>query len=70
MQVRVQCATHIKCGCNTRCCCQVSADEAAARIAAAGEPYKAEILESIRQRDPSAAITIYHIGETDHPDHW
>jgi threonyl-tRNA synthetase len=48
----------------------VSADEAEARINAAGEPYKLEILQSIRERDPSAAITIYHIGEQDHPSHW
>jgi threonyl-tRNA synthetase len=48
----------------------VSADEAEARIKAAGEPYKLEILESIRARDPAAAITIYHIGEKDHPAHW
>ncbi len=50
--------------------CQVTADEAEARIKAANEPYKLEILQSIRERDPSAAITIYHIGETTHPAHW
>lgn len=49
---------------------EVTADEAEARIRAAGEPYKLEILESIRARDPSAPITIYHIGATDHPAHW
>ncbi|KAF8073257.1 Threonine--tRNA ligase [Scenedesmus sp. PABB004] len=49
---------------------EVSAEEAAARIRAINEPYKLEILESITARDPAAAITIYHIGETDHPAHW
>lgn len=49
---------------------QVSPDEAAARIQAINEPYKLEILESIRARDPTAPITIYHIGETGHPAHW
>lgn len=49
---------------------QLSPEEAEARIKAAGEPYKLEILESIRARDPTAPITIYHIGETDHPAHW
>uniref|UniRef100_A0A383WA61 threonine--tRNA ligase n=1 Tax=Tetradesmus obliquus TaxID=3088 RepID=A0A383WA61_TETOB len=49
---------------------ELSPEEAEARIKAAGEPYKLEILESIRARDPTAPITIYHIGETDHPAHW
>lgn len=49
---------------------QVSASEAEARIKAANEPYKLEILESIRARDPNATITLYHIGERDHPMHW
>lgn len=49
---------------------QVSPQDAAARIAATGETYKQEILDDIVSRDPSAPITIYHIGETDHPDHW
>lgn len=49
---------------------EVSVEEARARIAAQNEPYKAEILESIVTRDPNAAITIYHIGENEHPEHW
>lgn len=49
---------------------QVSSAEAAARIAAAGESYKQEILDDIVARDPEAPITIYHIGETEHPEHW
>ena len=49
---------------------QVSQAEAHARISAANEPYKAEILESIAMRDPAAPITIYHIGEEEHPEHW
>jgi threonyl-tRNA synthetase len=48
----------------------VSPAEAEARIRAAGEPYKLEILESIRARDPAAPITLYHIGEVEHPQHW
>jgi hypothetical protein len=48
----------------------VSPEEAAARITAVNEPYKLEILQSIRSRDPAAAITLYHIGEKDHPAHW
>ncbi|GLC68279.1 hypothetical protein PLESTF_000671200 [Pleodorina starrii] len=42
---------------------EVSAAEAEARIRAAGEPYKLEILQSILQRDANAPITIYHIGD-------
>jgi len=49
---------------------EVSGEEAAARIAAAGEPYKLEILASILERDPGAAITLYHIGGEGHPMHW
>lgn len=49
---------------------EVSADEAHARITAINEPYKLEILNSIRARDPDAPITIYHIGEKDNPAHW
>eukprot|EP00775_Hariotina_reticulata_P010606 gene10606-10764_t len=49
---------------------EVSAEEAETRIKAINEPYKLEILESIRARDPSASITIYHIGEGEHPAHW
>jgi threonyl-tRNA synthetase len=49
---------------------QLSPEEAEARIKAINEPYKLEILQSIRERDPTAPITIYHIGETDHPAHW
>eukprot|EP00879_Flechtneria_rotunda_P011070 GHRR01011566.1.p1 GENE.GHRR01011566.1~~GHRR01011566.1.p1 ORF type:complete len:561 (+),score=151.97 GHRR01011566.1:184-1683(+) len=49
---------------------EVSPEEAEARIKAANEPYKLEILGSICARDPVGPITIYHIGETDHPAHW
>jgi hypothetical protein len=49
---------------------EVTPSEAEARIAAINEPYKMEILQSIRARDPEAAITIYHIGEKEHPAHW
>jgi hypothetical protein len=49
---------------------QVSAEEARSRITAAGEPYKLEILEGILARDASAPITIYHIGDKEHPMHW
>ena len=42
---------------------QLSAADAEARIRAANEPYKLEILQSILQRDPNATITIYHIGD-------
>lgn len=42
---------------------EVSFEEAARRIDAAGEPFKKEILEGIASKDPSAPITIYHIGE-------
>lgn len=49
---------------------QVSATEATERIAAAGESYKQEILDDIVARDPGAPITIYHIGETENPEHW
>ncbi|GLI63699.1 hypothetical protein VaNZ11_006748, partial [Volvox africanus] len=42
---------------------EVTPAEAEARIRAAGEPYKLEILQSILQRNASASITIYHIGE-------
>ena len=47
-----------------------SGAEARARLEAAGEPYKLEILDSILQRDPGADVTIYHVGEDDDPDHW
>ena len=49
---------------------EVSVDEARSRIAAQNEPYKMEILDSIVARDPSAPITIYHIGEDNSPEHW
>jgi threonyl-tRNA synthetase len=49
---------------------KVSREEAERRIKEINEPYKMEILESIVQQDPSAPITIYHIGEKDHPMHW
>ena len=48
----------------------VTVDDARARIQAAGEPYKAEILDSIVSRDPAAPITIYHIGEPNAPGSW
>jgi threonyl-tRNA synthetase len=48
----------------------VTPEEAETRIKAINEPYKLEILDSIRARDPTATITIYHIGEQDHPAHW
>lgn len=43
-------------------------DEAESRIRALGEPYKLEILQGIVEKDPSAPITIYHIGEPGHPE--
>jgi threonyl-tRNA synthetase len=49
---------------------ELSPSEAEARIQSINEPYKLEILQSILQRDPEAPITIYHIGENDHPAHW
>ncbi len=49
---------------------QLSPEEAEARIKAANEPYKLEILQGILSKDPKAPITIYHIGEKDHPMHW
>ena len=36
--------------------------EAERRIREAEEPYKLEILEGIRERDPDAPITLYHMG--------
>ncbi|KAF5828273.1 ADP,ATP carrier protein [Dunaliella salina] len=48
----------------------VSKEEAERRIKEINEPYKLEILESILSRNPDADITIYHIGEKDHPMHW
>ena len=41
---------------------EVSAEEAERRIREAEEPYKLEILEGIRERDPDAPITLYHMG--------
>jgi threonyl-tRNA synthetase len=49
---------------------QVPADEAERRIREIQEPYKLEILQGILEKDPNAPITIYHIGETNSPDHW
>jgi threonyl-tRNA synthetase len=49
---------------------EVSASEAASRIAAAGEPYKQEILDGIVAADPAAPITIYHIGEPGGDGSW
>ena len=37
-------------------------EEEARRIREAEEPYKLEILEGIRERDPDAPITLYHMG--------
>ena len=42
---------------------EVSAEEAERRIREADEPYKLEILESIIEKDPTAPITIYHVGD-------
>ena len=39
---------------------QVPSEEA--RETMSGEPYKIEILDDILAKDPSAPITIYHIG--------
>lgn len=49
---------------------EVSFDEAVRRIDAAGEPFKKEILEGIAAKDPSAPITIYHIGEPGGDGSW
>ena len=27
-------------------------------------------MQGIRERTPDATITIYHVGEVDHPQHW
>lgn len=44
--------------------------EARRRIEEAKEPYKLEILDSIVARDPSAPITIYHIGNPGEKGSW
>jgi len=49
---------------------EVSFSEAARRIDAAGEPFKREILEGIASKNPTAPITIYHIGEPGGKDSW
>lgn len=49
---------------------EVSPAEARARIDAAGETYKAEILDGILARDPAAPISLYHIGEPGTPGAW
>ena len=49
---------------------EVTPAEAASRIAAAGEPYKAEILDTILRRDPAAPITLYHVGEPGAAGSW
>ena len=49
---------------------QVTVEEARARITAANEPYKLEILESIVAQDPMQPITIYHIGQAGSRDYW
>lgn len=41
---------------------EVTAEEAARRVAEAGEPYKREILEGILRKDPNAKLTLWHIG--------
>ncbi len=49
---------------------QVSPEEASRRIAAINEPYKQEILDGILARTPDAPITVYHIGGSEHAEHW
>jgi len=49
---------------------EVSADEARRRILEINEPYKLEILDSIVARDPTALITIYHIGDENSKTKW
>jgi len=49
---------------------ELSFDEAKARIEAADEPYKLEILDSIVAKDPDAPITIFHIGEPGKANWW
>ena len=49
---------------------EVSPEEAERRIRALGEPYKLEILESILERDPGAAITLWHTGEPGEEGSW
>lgn len=49
---------------------EVTAEEARRRITELGEPYKLEILDSILERDASAPITIYHIGQPGDKEHW
>jgi len=49
---------------------EVSVEEARKRIEAIGETYKLEILDSIVEKDPSAPITIYHIGEPGEKGSW
>jgi threonyl-tRNA synthetase len=49
---------------------EVSADEARRRILEINEPYKLEILDSIVARDPTALITIYHIGDESSKTKW
>jgi len=49
---------------------ELSPGEAAARIAAIGEPYKQEILDGILAKDPAAPITVYHIGEPGGEGSW
>ncbi|KAK9817655.1 hypothetical protein WJX72_000237 [[Myrmecia] bisecta] len=51
-------------------CEELSVEEARRRIEEIQEPYKLEILDSILARDPSATITVYHIGDPGKPDHW
>eukprot|EP00873_Tetraselmis_striata_P009772 jgi/Tetstr1/430036/TSEL_019897.t1 len=49
---------------------EVGAEEARSRIEAIGEPYKLEILDSILAKDPTAPITIYHIGQPGEEGSW
>lgn len=49
---------------------EVEPAEARRRINEIGEAYKLEILEGILEKDPSAPITIYHIGNPGEPGSW
>lgn len=49
---------------------EVAPEEARSRIEAIGEPYKIEILDSILAKDPTAPITIFHIGQPGEEGSW
>ena len=49
---------------------ELAPEEARKRIEEAGEAYKLEILDSILERDPTAPITIYHIGTPGEKGSW